>query len=205
MLLNHIIILYQQVISLLLAWHVICFNKNKKLIEENIRLVKISNDLANTTNKTKQHKTYSKKNRVIYPFFIIGCFCLVLGLSLLIFPVNIHAVTVTLAWDNSSGATGYKIYSGTTSNSYSWVTDVGNVTSYTTADLANGYTYYFAATAYDASRVESGYSTEVSFNNSTRDTGGSNPATTQTSYTISATVGCKCNFRVKQDLHDYTK
>ena len=68
------------------------------------------------------------------------------------------AAQVTLAWDESNGAAGYKIYSGTTSNSYTWVVDVGNITSYTTANLTDGYTYYFAATAYDASRLESDYS-----------------------------------------------
>ena len=77
------------------------------------------------------------------------------------------AAQVTLAWDESSGAAGYKIYSGTTSNNYTWVVDVGNMTSYTTANLTDGYTYYFAATAYDASSLESDYSAEVSYNAST--------------------------------------
>jgi hypothetical protein len=78
-----------------------------------------------------------------------------------------YAAQVTLAWDQSSGAAGYKIYSGTTSNSYTWVADVGNVTTYTTANLTDGYTYYFAATAYDASRLESDYSDEVSYDATT--------------------------------------
>ena len=77
------------------------------------------------------------------------------------------AAQVTLAWDESNGAAGYKIYSGTTSNSYTWVVDVGNTTSYTTANLTDGYTYYFAATAYDASSLESDYSDEVSYNANT--------------------------------------
>lgn len=56
--------------------------------------------------------------------------------------------------------TGFKIYYGTSSGSYSNVTDVGNVTSYTVANLSTG-TYYFAVTAYDTAGVESAYSNEV--------------------------------------------
>ena len=105
------------------------------------------------------------------------------GISFLFSQRILYAAQVTLAWDRSSGAVGYKIYSGTTSNSYSWVIDVGNVTTYTTADLTDGYTYYFAATAYDASSHESDYSSEVSYNSSATTT------TPASYYTISASAG----------------
>jgi hypothetical protein len=98
---------------------------------------------------------------------VIGLCCLVFGLSMTFSQGRAYAVQVTLAWDESSGAAGYKIYSGTESNNYAWVVDVGNVTSYTTANVTDGYTYYFAATAYDATRLESDYSTEISYNAST--------------------------------------
>jgi hypothetical protein len=112
----------------------------------------------------KHQTSTSTKNRVFYPLIIIGLWCLVFGLSMLFPHGRANAVQITLAWDASNGAAGYKIYSGTTSNNYTWVVDVGDTTTYTTANLTDGYTYYFAATAYDASRLESDYSDEVSYN-----------------------------------------
>jgi hypothetical protein len=72
---------------------------------------------------------------------------------------------VTLAWDasTSSGVTGYRIHSGTSSGSYQSVTDAGNATTYTVSSLQSGLTYYFAVTDYDSSGNESGYSNEVSY------------------------------------------
>lgn len=73
-----------------------------------------------------------------------------------------YGITITLAWDPSDGATGYKIYSGLESGVYQWSVDVGDVLIYTTSEIiAFGYTYYFAATAYDDTE-ESDYSNEVS-------------------------------------------
>jgi hypothetical protein len=111
----------------------------------------------------EHQRSTSKKNRVFYPLIIIGLWCLVFGLSMLFSQGRADAAQINLAWDVSDGAAGYKIYSGTTSNNYTWVADVGNVTSYTTANLTDGYTYYFAATAYDASLLESDYSAEISY------------------------------------------
>jgi hypothetical protein len=111
----------------------------------------------------KHQTSSSKRNRVSPLIIIIGLWCLVFGLSMLFSQGRAHAAQITLAWDVSDGAAGYKIYSGTTSNNYTWVADVGNATSYTTANLTDGYTYYFAATAYDASLLESDYSTEISY------------------------------------------
>lgn len=105
----------------------------------------------------------SQKNRGFCTLIIIGLCCLVFGLCMFFSPGRANAAQVTLAWDVPDGAAGYKIYSGTTSNNYTWVVDVGNVTTYTTANLTDGYTYYFAATAYDASSLESDYSDEVTY------------------------------------------
>jgi hypothetical protein len=71
---------------------------------------------------------------------------------------------VTLAWDRNpeQDISGYRIYYGTASRVYNWFVDVGNVATYTvTGLLDDGGTYYFAATAYDTSQVESTYSTEA--------------------------------------------
>ena len=73
------------------------------------------------------------------------------------------ATQVTLTWTAETGVAGYKIYSGLASGAYQWVVNVGNATSYTTGDLTAGYTYYFAATAYDSSGLETDYSGEVSY------------------------------------------
>ncbi len=82
-------------------------------------------------------------------------------LSILIPGRMVFADTVTLAWDGVSDATGYKIHYGNSSGPpYPNVIDVGNVTTYSVLNLSPG-TYYFAVTAYDASRVSS-FSNEVS-------------------------------------------
>jgi hypothetical protein len=83
----------------------------------------------------------------------------------LLISVWARAEQVTLAWDanTESDLAGYKLHYGTAGNSYSVHIDVKNVTTYTVAGLTAGQTYYFAATAYDASGNESGYSNSVSY------------------------------------------
>jgi hypothetical protein len=70
---------------------------------------------------------------------------------------------VTLAWDPNSEAdlSGYRIHYGTSSGSYTSVRDVGNELTCTVTGLTAGETYYFAATAYNTSGLESDYSNEV--------------------------------------------
>jgi len=93
---------------------------------------------------------------------ILFCFfCVVLLLA----PAQTAALT--LAWDPNPerDVAGYKIYSGTSSRSYSKVYDAGKFTSLTIAnsDLRAGTTYYFAAKAYNTSGLASGFSNEVSY------------------------------------------
>ena len=66
-----------------------------------------------------------------------------------------------LAWDASTtpNVAGYKLHYGTSSGNYSNTIDVGMVTGCSVSSLAPG-TYYFTASAYDASGNESGYSNE---------------------------------------------
>jgi hypothetical protein len=120
-------------------------------------------------------KRSTQKGNSIFSLFILGiCLFFLIG-AVLLLQNTANATQITLAWDESNGAAGYKIYSGTTSNSYSWIIDVGNATSYTTTELTDGYTYYFAATAYDITGLESDYSGEVSYT----------PGPTLCSYSIS--------------------
>src|SRR6266511_437701 len=79
-------------------------------------------------------------------------------------PALSSAAQVTLAWDANTDPdlAGYKLYYGNSSGSYQFSVDVGNRTSYTLSGLLEGQIYYFAATAYNVSLTESGYSNEVS-------------------------------------------
>ena len=87
--------------------------------------------------------------------------CIIIG----VIASNAMAAQATLAWDpnTESDLAGYRVHYGTASGSYTVHTDVHNVTTYTVTGLTAGQTYYFAATAYDASGNESGYSNPVSY------------------------------------------
>jgi len=82
-----------------------------------------------------------------------------------------QAAQASLSWNapstNSNGTpitdlAGYKLYVGNASRSYQQKLDMGKVTNYAVANLADGSTYYFAVTAYNSAGVESPYSAEVS-------------------------------------------
>ncbi len=78
---------------------------------------------------------------------------------------NAFAAQATVAWDPGTdpALAGYKVYWGTVSKNYSWSADTSAQTTYTVPSLSEGATYYFAATAYDAARTESGFSNEVTY------------------------------------------
>ncbi len=84
----------------------------------------------------------------------------------------VRAVNVPLAWDPSSdpNVAGYKIYYGLASHVYTSTIDVGNVTNTTITGLSVNTTYFFAATTYDASGLESGFSNEATYTTSTNAT-----------------------------------
>ena len=74
------------------------------------------------------------------------------------------AANLTLAWDPSgdTAVTGFVLYYGTASRSYTQQVNVGATTSYTLSGLTVGTTYYFAVRAYNAAGVLSDFSEEVS-------------------------------------------
>ncbi|MGH7953509.1 MAG: fibronectin type III domain-containing protein [Limisphaerales bacterium] len=86
-------------------------------------------------------------------------------LAVAVFSAAIDAYGVTITWDpNSDGnVTGYRLYYGIASHSYANRIDVGNATTTTISNLTSGVTYYFAATAYNSSGLESDFSTEVTY------------------------------------------
>jgi hypothetical protein len=91
-------------------------------------------------------------------------------LSALLLSISVYANAqatnkVTLAWDRSPDASvvGYKIYFGPAPSSYTNSVTVGNVTNTVISNLVATVTYFFAATAYDGSELESAFSNEVQY------------------------------------------
>src|SRR5262245_61849127 len=104
--------------------------------------------------------------------FIEGCSFRVRRAGLTLFAVvtlafaaiqSAQASSVNLTWDPSPtpGVIGYKIHFGNASGNYSQVVSVTNATTTTISGLPAG-TTFFAATALDASGLESDVSNEVS-------------------------------------------
>ena len=94
------------------------------------------------------------------PFFVV------IPLFLIVCVTHAYAGQVTLGWDQNTepDLAGYKIYYGNSSGNYTQSKDVigKTATSCIITNLTEGQTYYFAATAYNSSLVESNYSAEVS-------------------------------------------
>lgn len=95
--------------------------------------------------------------RVVLPFLtlLIGLFALSAKAS----------SGVVIGWNQSSNTNvvGYKLYYGTISRDYTNVLVLGNVTNATVSGFSPGSTYFFAATTYTPSGMESAYSSEVSY------------------------------------------
>ncbi len=66
------------------------------------------------------------------------------------------------SWSPVDGASGYKLYYGSSSGKYSNFSDTGSATSKTISGLDDGQTYYFTVTAYFSSGAESSYADEAS-------------------------------------------
>ncbi len=88
------------------------------------------------------------------------CFCGLLAFM----PSSIFALqSVTLVWSPSPDAVaGYNIYYGPASGVYTNQVSTGNITNATISNLVEGGTYFFVATAFDNSGVESTPSNEKS-------------------------------------------
>lgn len=68
--------------------------------------------------------------------------------------------TINLAWDGKSEAVGYRIYYGTSSQTYTTVVDTSIATTASIGGLQRNRRYYFVATALYLDD-ESGFSNEV--------------------------------------------
>ncbi|HEV2694838.1 MAG TPA: fibronectin type III domain-containing protein [Verrucomicrobiae bacterium] len=74
-----------------------------------------------------------------------------------------QSVTLTWSLSKATNVAGYKIYTGTTSHHYTTTNVTGTATNITITGLAQGQTYYFAATTYDRAGHESVFSSEASY------------------------------------------
>jgi len=90
---------------------------------------------------------------------------LLLCLVICITSPALAGVSIPLTWDPSpsSDVAGYKIYYGTTSHGYTVSVDVGNVLSATINGVNSNTIYYFAATTYTSSGIESDFSNEAAY------------------------------------------
>ena len=93
------------------------------------------------------------------PFHLAGFL-----ISLLLMSLPAVAGQVTLAWDPvlNSALAGYVLHYGPSAGQYTSKIDVGKTTLRTVSNLTEGATYHFVVTAYGASRVETGFSNDVS-------------------------------------------
>ena len=78
---------------------------------------------------------------------------------------TVPSPSVTLKWDRSASSevTGYRIYYGAASGSYTNSILLGNVTSNTVPGLTAGGAYFFAVVAFNASGLESLFSNEIGY------------------------------------------
>jgi hypothetical protein len=99
------------------------------------------------------------------------------------------STTVTLAWNANPepGITGYRLYYGNTSRTYTQTLDVGNSTVATVSGLQGGTPYFFATTAYNTLGLESTYSNEVAYTTPSQ-TPTPTPGPTATPVGISGTI-----------------
>ena len=81
------------------------------------------------------------------------------------FPPSLLTQSVTLAWNPSGteGIAGYRVYVGGITQTYTNMIDVGDTNTATITGLGSGLTYFFAATAYDISGLESPFSAEIAY------------------------------------------
>jgi len=91
----------------------------------------------------------------------LHCVAFLVAILTLVFHQSAFASRITLAWDPSTGATGYRVYLGRASGTYEATIDVGNTRTCALTNLSPGQRYFFAVTARNAFG-ESGLSAEVS-------------------------------------------
>lgn len=114
-------------------------------------------------------RRFSSPSRVQRGLGLLALCLLSLGLPLIV-PATAGDLSATtpsidLIWNANPEPelVGYKIYYGTASGVYTQSVDIGNQTTATLTNLSVGVTYFSVVTAYDAERLESPPSVEISF------------------------------------------
>lgn len=125
------------------------------------------------------------------------------------FPLSLVAhQNVILSWNPSTvtNVAGYKIYLGTTSQSYSTNLNAGSATNITLNGLSSGATYFVAASTYDASGTESPLSAEISFQipSGAGELTGVTRANNQFSFAVGGVSGGRYAVEVSNDLKNWT-
>jgi len=96
--------------------------------------------------------------------FISFYFLFIIATLLIVFNISSLGIAlageVTLQWDSSDQAIGYKLYYGIESQSYDSIIDVGSHLQHAVANLNDDQRYYFAVTAYNEDG-ESNFSEEL--------------------------------------------
>ena len=135
----------------------------------------------------------------------------VLLLTLLHNPVQARSVTppgysLALAWHASPSpdVSGYRVYFGVASGSYTNSVVVGNVTSNTVSGLASGVTYFVSISAYTASGLESAFSNEISYVPGLPTVRMGLTATRQAVLTVKGLIGHTYEIQVTQDFTTWT-
>lgn len=114
-------------------------------------------------------RRFSSSSRVRRGLGLLALCLLSIGLPLIV-PATASDLSATtpsidLIWNANPEPelVGYKVYYGTASGVYTQSVDIGNQTTATLTNLSVGVTYFSVVTAYDAERLESPPSVEISF------------------------------------------
>ena len=114
-------------------------------------------------------RRFSSSSRVRRGLGLLALCLLSIGLPLIV-PATASDLSATtpsidLIWNANPEPelVGYKVYYGTASGVYTQSVDIGNQTTATLTNLSEGVTYFSVVTAYDAERLESPPSVEISF------------------------------------------
>lgn len=125
-------------------------------------------------------------------------------LSLAALSSTAPAASVTLAWNPSTDplVTGYNIYYGGASGTYTNKVSAGLATNAVTSGLLVGVTYYFAATTYNALGLESSFSGELGYSVPMPSQGVQIRVTSTGQFilTVSGSVGHTYNILATQDF-----
>lgn len=118
---------------------------------------------------TDSTRRFSSSSRLRRRLELLALCLLTLGLPLIVpaTATDLPATTppINLIWNANPEPelAGYKVYYGTASGVYTQSVDMGNQTTAALTNLSVGVTYFSVVTAYDAQRLESPPSVEISF------------------------------------------